>query len=56
MAWKWATGWERVHRVERHGARVREVGRWVRRVDLDAHRVDWRRADRIILYCLKIVD
>jgi len=51
MAWKCATGVERVHRVERHGAMVREAGSWVRRVDLDAQRADWRRAERIIVEC-----
>jgi len=51
MLWSCATGVERVHRVERQGARVREAGSWVRRVDLDAHCADWRRAERIILCC-----
>ncbi len=51
MAWKYATGVERVQRVERHGVMVREAGSWVRRVDLDAHRADWRRAERIIVEC-----
>ena len=50
MAWHWAIGLERVDLVKRQGAMVREAGRCVRRADLVAHRVDWRRADRIIMY------
>jgi hypothetical protein len=49
MAWRCATGVERVDLVERHGVMVREAGSWVRRVDRDAHRADWRRAERIIV-------
>ena len=50
MAWHWAIGVERVDLVKKQGAMVREAGRYVRRADLVAHRVDWRRADRIIMY------